>query len=202
MSYAILTGIGSTPQRQSFIEQYYPLAVKVTSGTNIFPEVLITQAIVESQGLVNGSWYPGESLLTKLANNYFGIKGVGDMGSITLQTGEFYEGQYVNEPGTFAKYSDIEASFEDYVDFLYRNPRYTENGVFDADTPQEQFEALQRAGYATNPQYANILYQVYLPFKNLMQTIYNSTPKYVINAGAIGLGLFGLYLIYKYANKK
>lgn len=194
--FAHLTGIGATPQREDFVNTYYPLAVEVTRNSGIFPEVLITQAIVESQGLVNGNWYPGMSALTQATNNYFGIKGVGDDGSLTMQTGEVYNGQLVTVPGTFAKYSSLEASFRDYVDFLQRNPRYAENGVFDAQTPFEQMQALKRAGYATNPNYANLLYAVYTPLKDMMQTIYNSIPRYVFNTGLVLLAGIATYLIF------
>jgi flagellum-specific peptidoglycan hydrolase FlgJ len=201
MNWATLTGIGATPQRVEFIEQYYPLAIEVTEGTGIFPEVLITQAIVESQGRVNGNWYPGMSALTQATNNYFGIKGQGDAGSLTMATGEVFNGQTVTVPGTFAKYTSIEASFQDYVDFLQRNPRYANAGVFDAITPFQQMQALKNAGYATNPNYANLLYQVYEPLKDYMLSIYNSIPRAVFNGGLFLLGGLTIYFLYKYYDK-
>ena len=38
-------------------------------------------------------------------------------------------------------------------DFLKKNKRYQSAGVFDAKTPEQYFTALQKAGYATDPNY-------------------------------------------------
>jgi flagellum-specific peptidoglycan hydrolase FlgJ len=65
-----------------------PFAIAAAKGTGIFPETLLAMAIVESQGKVNGSWFPGAGLVARKANNFFGIKkGVGWKGkTIDLPT--------------------------------------------------------------------------------------------------------------------
>jgi flagellum-specific peptidoglycan hydrolase FlgJ len=177
--------------RQQFAIEFMPDAIEVTQGSNIFPETLIVQAIVESQGNVNGTWYPAQSQLAKLGNNLFGIKGSGDLGVINLPTSEYINGGWTIENGAFAKYSSVKESMRDYVDFLQRNPRYTTNGVFNALNPIEQFAALQRSGYATNPNYSNILTSVY---QNLSDTFAN-IPRPVKLTGVLLLGLGLIYLI-------
>jgi flagellum-specific peptidoglycan hydrolase FlgJ len=60
--------------RSDWTKQNYPSIVELTTGTKIFPETLLAIAIVESQGKVNGVFYPGQGLVARKANNFFGIK--------------------------------------------------------------------------------------------------------------------------------
>lgn len=173
--------------REAFIKKYYPVAVQLTAGTNIFPQVMLAQAIIESSGRVDGVWFVGQSLLARSANNYFGIKSsAGWKGqTISLKTGEYLNGQKVNVTGVFRKYASIEDSFRDYINFLKVNPRYTSAGVFTAKTPQEQTAALQRAGYATDPNYSKLL-----------NAIMDSFKKYIPNVPTIAFGLLPLGIIF------
>lgn len=82
--------------------------------------------------------------------NLFGIKGPG----ATLATTEIVDGQPVRTRASFREYPDPRASIVDRLAFLRSNPRYAKAGYFDARTPAEKAEALQRAGYATDPHYA------------------------------------------------
>jgi len=153
--------------REEFIKAYYNTAKSLTAGTGIFPEVMLAQAILESSGKVNGVWKVGQSLLSRAANNYFGIKSSpawkGE--TISLKTGEVVNGQRVTVTGVFRKYDSIGDSFKDYINFLKVNPRYTAAGVFTATTPAAQAEALQRAGYATDPNYSNLLNSIITGFQ-------------------------------------
>ena len=60
--------------RTEFIDQFGPYIKKVVRGSGILPGTLITQAILESSGKVNGKWLVGGSGLSRKANNFFGIK--------------------------------------------------------------------------------------------------------------------------------
>lgn len=180
--------------RAQFLAKYYPEMVAVTQGSGLFPQVMAAQAIVESSGLVNGLYYPAESILAKQANNYFGIKASsqwkGD--TITLKTGEYYNGKKVIESGTFRKYPTTKAGFEDYKNFLKSNPRYTTAGVFTATTPAAQAQALQKAGYATDPNYAKLLTSVMNGFSELIKTI-KSSP--IAQGGTALLLILGLFFL-------
>ncbi len=55
---------------------------------------------------------------------------------------------------TFRSYESLRDSFHDYVDFLQSNPRYQKALEETADS-ESYFSELQRAGYATDPEYAN-----------------------------------------------
>lgn len=143
--------------REQFVKQWSPFVQQITAGTGLFPETVLSQAIVESQSPRTGL-IPGTQL-SREHNNYFGIKAGGGWkgATVNLKTGEVFNNQAVIITDTFRKYATPEASFRDYVQFLRNNQRYTRAGVFSAKTPAEQAQALQRAGYATNPRYAELL---------------------------------------------
>lgn len=159
--------------REEFVKAYYPLAEAITKGTGIFPLTLLSQAIVESSGKVGGIWIPGQSTLSKLANNYFGIKAsLGWKGAtIALQTGEVIDGKKVTITGTFRKYPSVEDSFRDYVKFLKENPRYEKSGVFQAKDVSDQAKRLQAAGYATDPNYATLISSIASRIRSFVPTI-------------------------------
>jgi flagellum-specific peptidoglycan hydrolase FlgJ len=143
--------------RSKWTAANYPTAVKLTKGTGIFPETLLAIGIVESQGRVNGVWYPGAGLVARKANNFFGIKeGVNWQGpTIDLPTpGD------ADKISRFRVYSNWEESAADFVKFLLRNQRYRRAGVFTAPSYQEQIMAIARAGYAEAPNYADIITKV------------------------------------------
>lgn len=177
--------------REAFVKLYWPHIVNLTKGTGIFPEVMISQAIIESQGKVNGIYEPGQSALAKAANNYFGIKSSSKWNgpTITMQTGEVYNGVPVVISGVFRKYPTPIESFADYLKFLRENPRYEAAGVFKAKTPQEQSKALLKAGYATNPQYATMIDAVAAGIKKYI-------PAIAAGGSALIIGII-FFLIYK-----
>ena len=71
-----------------------------------------------------------------------------------MRTAEYKNGKkyYIN--ADFRKYKSFSESVADHAKFLSDNPRYTKYGVFTAKTYAEQAKAIQRAGYATDPKYA------------------------------------------------
>lgn len=168
--------------REEFVKKYYPSVALIAKDTNVFPQVMMAQSIIESSGRVNGVWYPGQSLLAKNANNYFGIKADSSWkgSTITLNTGEYLNGQYVTVSGKFRKYATVDDSFKDYIKFLKSNPRYTSAGVFTATTPLQQAQRLQAAGYATDPLYANLI-------NGVMNSIAKYIPSIPVMAGGTAL---------------
>lgn len=142
--------------RREFIQQYGPAVIDSTQGTGIFPSVKMAQAILESstaQGVAGGS------ILARKYNNYFGIKADSSWKgkSVNLNTGEVFNGNHVVINDSFRVYSAPVDSFKDHTSFLEENQRYTNAGVFSAETPEDQARALKRAGYATDPDYAETL---------------------------------------------
>jgi flagellar protein FlgJ len=162
-----------------YVRQLWADALKATQGTKLFPEVLVTQHILES------GYSP--SKLAKDANNYFGIKaGTTWAGRvISAPTIEYINGSAVKVPGNwkiyatradalrdkqsaaslFRVYANRSEGFSGWVKFLQSNPRYSRAGVFQAKTVPEQFAALARAGYATDPRYVDKLASIYAKIK-------------------------------------
>lgn len=97
-------------------------------------------------------------------NNIFNIKA--DKGwkgpSKEFQVTEYVNGQLVTVTDKFRVYSSVEEAFADRVKFLEQNPRYS--ALFSADVKGDllaEAKALQAAGYATDPLYANKLQAVF-----------------------------------------
>ena len=55
--------MAKTYTREEFVKEYGPYISMVTRGTGILPGTLIAQAIIESQGKVNGSYRVGGSTI-------------------------------------------------------------------------------------------------------------------------------------------
>lgn len=140
--------------RTDYISKFGPLVKKVTLGTGLFPSVNMAQGILESGN--------GNSSLAAKHHNHFGIKADKSWkGAVAeMKTTEYVNGKPVTIIAKFRKYSSPEAGFLDRVKFLKTMKRYTNAGVFNATTPEIQARALQNAGYATDPNYANLLISI------------------------------------------
>jgi len=175
--------------RIDFVNKYNNLVQEITSGTGLFPEVVLSQAIIESQE--NGE-IPGTDL-AKNYNNFFGIKaGSGWNGdSVNMNTHEVVDNSLVSTSSNFRVYATPEDSFRDFVKFLQGNPRY--ENVFKAQSVEDQAQALQDAGYSTSPTYADLISSV---SDSISEYI---TPLNVV-LGALILGglFFGFYYFLKH----
>jgi len=140
--------------RSQFIEKFGPMVTTVSRGSGLFPSVTMAQAILESGN--------GNSSLSREAYNYFGIKADKSWkGNFVVKpTTEYVNGKPVKVEAKFRAYGSPGEGFLDRVDFLKSMPRYKNAGVFIAPTPEAQAIALQKAGYATDPSYSNLLIQL------------------------------------------
>lgn len=143
--------------KEQFIADLYPAATKVSQETGMSKELILAQAALET------GW--GEKVLPG-TNNIFNIKASPDWHGPTksFQVPEFEHGKRVMVNAEFRVYGSMEESLRDRVKFLQENPRYAKSGLFDADTKghlEKEANALQRAGYATDPKYAEQLAAVY-----------------------------------------
>ena len=135
---------------EQFIATVAPAAQDTYKKDKIFPSVTLAQAMLESG--------EGTSSLTKQANNLFGIKAFSWPGkTINMPTRENYNGKNVVIMGKFRAYNNWGESIEDHGNFLVSNSIYAKHGVFSATNYATQARALQSAGYATDPNYANEL---------------------------------------------
>ncbi len=134
---------------QDFIALIGPAARACHKAAGVPASITVSQAALES------GW--GESGLTKTANNLFGIKAdsLWRGETVTLDTKEFIRGQWVVVPAKWRKYPTWQASVDDHAAFLKRNPRYKD--CFLCVSTQTFARALLKAGYATDPDYADKL---------------------------------------------
>ncbi|TPF98827.1 glucosaminidase domain-containing protein, partial [Clostridium perfringens] len=143
-----------TEKQLNFINQIVPGARQSYEETGIFPSITIAQAILES------GW--GESGLAVKAKNLFGIKADSSWKGEVLEmlTQEHVNGGVITITARWRVYSSWNDSVIDHGKFFVENSRYKENGVLDAKNYIDQANCIQKAGYATDPNYAKLLIQV------------------------------------------
>ncbi|WP_447904429.1 flagellar assembly peptidoglycan hydrolase FlgJ [Pseudomonas aeruginosa] len=140
-----------------FIATMLPMAQKAAERIGVDARYLVAQAALET------GW--GKSIIRQQdggsSHNLFGIKTGSrwDGASARALTTEYEGGKAVKEVAAFRSYSSFEQSFHDYVSFLRGNDRY-QNALDSAANPERFMQELQRAGYATDPQYARKVAQI------------------------------------------
>lgn len=137
---------------QEFIASLMPIAEQQAEALGVDPKVLLAQAALETgwgQRMIQRA--DGES-----ANNFFGIKAdhrwSGE--AAMTKTTEFLGGKAMTVSAPFRAYASPEESFSDYVQFIKQSERY-QPALASASDPAKYVRALQEAGYATDPSYAD-----------------------------------------------
>jgi len=134
-----------------FIAAVGAAAQSSMKNTGVPASVTVAQAILESD------W--GRSRLTRQGNNLFGIKalnGPGPDGVVTMATWEYLSDGNVLVQAPFKAYYTLEQSIDDHGKFFTSNHRYA--AALDvAKDPRAFAQAIQDAGYATDPNYASKL---------------------------------------------
>lgn len=142
---------------QEFTAAMLPMAEKAAKRLGVDPHYLVAQAALET------GW--GKSIIRQgdgaSSHNLFGIKAHGGWkgDSASVMTAEYRDGVKGMERASFRSYASFEQSFEDYVTFLESNSRYAK-ALDSTENPDAFFRELQRAGYATDPQYARKISQI------------------------------------------
>ena len=141
---------------EEFVATMLPMAQAAAEKIGVDPRYLVAQAALET------GW--GKSIIRQQdgssSHNLFGIKAADWQGeSARVLTTEYVNGQPTKESASFRAYGSFEQSFNDYVSFLQNNERY-DNALDSAANPKTFVRELQRAGYATDPQYANKVAQI------------------------------------------
>jgi flagellar protein FlgJ len=140
-----------------FVATMLPLAKDAAARIGVDPTVLVAQAALET------GW--GKSVMRQQdgssSHNLFGIKATGSWngGQARAITSEFRDGKMVKETADFRSYDSYADSFHDLVSLLQNNNRYKEV-VNSADNPEQFVKELQKAGYATDPDYASKISQI------------------------------------------
>lgn len=127
----------------NYIKQYAPLAVEQMKRHNVPASITLAQGLLESGA--------GMSTLSVKSNNHFGIK-----------CGSGWRGRSVrandDAPNEcFRAYRKVEDSYEDHSLFLVGNQRYASLFRLKKTDYKGWARGLKKAGYATDPSYANKL---------------------------------------------
>ncbi|MBI4494517.1 MAG: glycoside hydrolase family 73 protein [Chloroflexi bacterium] len=147
------TSVASSKQEQ-FFETYAAAAIESMQSTGVPASVTLAQAALES------AW--GASRLARQANNFFGIKGSGKPGSagvVWMNTWEVLQGRSITVRAPFRAYYSVAESFTDHGRLFIENWRYARAMAVSAD-PKAFAREIARAGYATDPSYAQKLTQL------------------------------------------
>jgi len=131
-----------TPQ-QEYIEKYAPTAVSEMYRTGVPASITLAQGILESRS--------GLSDLASKGNNHFGIKCHSDWKGKTMSVDDDAKGE------CFRVYKNAAQSFEDHSDFLRYRDRYKFLFSYDVTDYKSWAYGLKKAGYATDPAYADKL---------------------------------------------
>lgn len=130
-----------TASRQAYIDQYAEYAMEQMRRYGIPASVTLAQGIIESA--------EGKSMLSRTANNHFGVKGE-------------FNGQYVraddDKPNEkFKKYENVGQSYEDHSKVLMgeRYQKYTRN--LSPDDYKGWAAGIKAGGYATAKNYVSTI---------------------------------------------
>lgn len=143
-----------TVSQTSFVQRFSGVAAKVEQSSGIPASFMIGQAGHES------GW--GRREITNADGstsfNLFGIKaGAGWKGKVAeVTTTEYVNGVPQKTVAKFRAYNSYEESFRDYARLISDSPRYAQVRQ-QTGSVQAYASGLQRAGYATDPDYANKL---------------------------------------------
>lgn len=127
----------------NYTADYSELAVSEMRRTGIPASITLAQGMIESDY--------GRSRLATEANNHFGIKCHNDWNGATIK----HHDDKRNE--CFRKYPKPEESYYDHSDFLKSTSRYSSLFELSETDYKSWARGLKKAGYATNPDYANML---------------------------------------------
>lgn len=142
---------------QSFQERVGAYAEEASQTTGIPAKYMLGQAALES------GWGKREIRGTDgtASNNLFGIKATASWKGKTVDavTTEYVNGVPQKRIEKFRAYDSYADAFRDYANLLRKNPRY-QDVLANATDVNSFAQGLQRAGYATDPNYASKLTRI------------------------------------------
>ena len=135
---------------EDFVDQLWHLAKSAAKTLSVDPRILVAQAALETgwgQFTLKDS-EGGDSF------NLFNIKaGLGWDGKSVLKNSlEYEQGIAIKKQSSFRAYESFEESFNDYIELIQTSPRY-QKALSLVNKPLEYINELQKAGYATDPDY-------------------------------------------------
>lgn len=144
----------------SFVQRMGGSAQVASAASGVPAPLILAQAALES------GWGKREIRADDGTQsfNLFGIKADRSWKGPVVETTttEYVDGEPQRMRAKFRAYASYDEAFTDYAKFITRNPRYA--NVLAADTPAEAAHGLQKAGYATDPQYGQKLVRIMQKF--------------------------------------
>ncbi len=142
---------------RQFVDKLMPYAKKAASALGLDAKLLVAQAALET------GW--GQHIAADESgnsNNLFNIKAMGNdkNNMVKIKTTEYIADKVIKRVDAFKSYASIEESFDDYVRLIQGSKRYAEARQ-QAANPADFMQALQDAGYATDPLYAKKVLAIY-----------------------------------------
>jgi flagellar protein FlgJ len=142
---------------QAFVQAILPHAERAARKLGVPARVLVAQAALET------GW--GRHAIKRAngasSHNLFGIKADarwnGD--AVSTTTSEVVDGVSQRQRADFRAYDSAGQAFDDYLDFLKSNPRYAQ-ALQHGGSAANFVQGLQKAGYATDPAYAQKILQI------------------------------------------
>ena len=153
------TTADATPSAaEDFVAQLLPHATAAAAALGVEPRLLLAQVALETGWGGAVPQHAGDAS----AHNLFGIKAGSSWGGARLAqlTLEHENGVAMRRSDEFRAYPSSAASFADYVDLIGGTPRYAAALAY-ADNPEAYAHAVQAAGYATDPGYADKWLAIY-----------------------------------------
>ena len=130
-------------QYEEYIKKYRDIAVEEMKKYHIPASITLAQGLLESGA--------GQSTLARKSNNHFGIKCGSDWKGKSVR----HDDDERNE--CFRAYKHPKQSYEDHSKFLVSRPRYASLFKLKITDYKGWARGLKKAGYATNPRYAEQL---------------------------------------------
>lgn len=130
-------------QYEDYIKKYRELAVDEMKKYHIPASITLAQGLLESGA--------GQSTLARKSNNHFGIKCGSDWSGKTVSHDDDARGE------CFRAYKHPKQSYEDHSKFLAGRSRYASLFKLKITDYKGWARGLKKAGYATNPRYADQL---------------------------------------------
>ena len=130
-------------QYEEYIKKFRELAVEEMKKYHIPASITLAQGLLESGA--------GQSTLARKSNNHFGIKCGSDWRGKTVSHDDDARGE------CFRAYKHPKQSYEDHSKFLVGRPRYASLFKLKITDYKGWARGLKKAGYATNPRYAEQL---------------------------------------------
>lgn len=139
-------------QPDDFISSMWNYAKQAAAKIGVHPAVMIAQSALET------GWgkYIIKDQQGQSSFNLFNIKAHRDWDGdkTSKSTLEFEQGIAVKKVEPFRMYNNFSEAFDDFVHFLKSNGRY-ESALEKANNSEQFLQELQKAGYATDPNYAD-----------------------------------------------